>query len=176
MNQLREYRYLILTVFAIFAILMIGAIFSPSFSEQMTYLELFMLMGSLLFVFSVLVIAAILGFSSFALYMTVFIAAVIAMYGVEGALLVVGLSYITWGFVFSIELLLVDQKVESAIEWFQKRYTFKSFKREYYAFYPMVLLLHLLIEVLPSLIHRESISRFSPHQVFEKMQEILKQG
>jgi hypothetical protein len=174
MNQLREYRYLILTVFAIFVILMAGAIFSPSFTEQRTYLELFMLMGSLLFIFSVLVVAVILGFSSFALYMAVFIAAVVAMYGIEGALLVVGLSYITWGFVFSIELLLVDQNVESAIEWFQKRYTFKSFKQEYYVFLPMMYLLYTLIEILPSLFSRESFSRFSPSEVYEKIKKILK--
>ncbi|HHD72943.1 MAG TPA: hypothetical protein ENL02_03430 [Epsilonproteobacteria bacterium] len=174
MDKLKEYRYLILIIFAIFAILMAGALFSPSFTEQKTYLELFMLMGSLLFIFSVLVVVVILGFSSFALYMTFFIAAVIAMYGIEGALLVIGLTYVTWGFVFAIELLLVDQNVESATEWFQKRYTFTSFKREYYAFYPMMLILHLLIEILPSLMHRESISRFSPQQVFEKMRELLK--
>ena len=174
MNQLREYRYLILTVFAIFAILLIGAFFSPSFAEQMNYLELFLLLGSLLFVFSVLTVVVILGFSSFAIYMAVFLAAVIAMYGIEGALLVIFLSYITWGLVFSIELLLVDNGVESAIDWFAKRYDFQSFKREYYIFLPMSYLLYVLIEVLPSLLHRENFSRFSPNEVYEKMQEILK--
>ena len=173
MNQLREYRYFILTIFAIFAILIVGAIFSQTFTEQKTYLELFMLIGSLLFIFSVLVVVAILGFSSFALYLALFIAAAIAMYGIEGALLVIGMTYLIWGFIFSIEVLLVDNDVKSAIDWFKKRYTFESFKWEYYAFYPMMLVLYVLIELFPSLLHREQFKRFSPRQVFEKMREIL---
>ena len=173
MNQLREYRYFILTIFAIFAILIVGAFFSQTFTEQKTYLELFMLMGALLFIFSVLVVITILGFSSFALYLTLFIAAAIAMYGIEGALLVIGMTYLIWGFIFSIEVLLVDNDVKSAIEWFKKRYTFESFKWEYYAFYPMMLILYVLIELFPSLLHREQFKRFSPRQVFEKMRKIL---
>ena len=95
------------------------------------------------------------------------------MYGIEGALLVIGMTYLIWGFIFSIELLLVDNDVKSAIDWFKKRYTFESFKWEYYAFYPMMLVLYVLIELFPSLLHREQLKRFSPRQVFEKMREIL---
>ena len=174
MKQLREYRYFILIIFAIFAILLLGAFFSQTFTEQKTYLELFMLMGALLFIFSVLVVVAILGFSSFAIYLALFIAAAIVMYGIEGALLVIGMTYLIWGFIFSIEVLLVDNNVKSAIDWFKKRYTFESFKWEYYAFYPMMLILYVLIELFPSLMHREQLKRFSPRQVFEKMREILK--
>jgi hypothetical protein len=174
MDQLREYRYLILIIFAIFGILLAGAFFSPSFSEQKNFLELFMLLGSLLFIFSVLIVVTILGFSSFAIYMALFLAAEIAMYGIEGALLVIFLSYITWGLVFSIELLLVDNGVESAVEWFTERYTFESFKWEYYAFLPMMYLLYVLIEVLPSFFYRERFSRFSPREVYNKMRGVLK--
>ncbi len=174
MNQLKEYRYLIVVIFAIFGILLIGAYFSQTFTEQKTYLELFMLFGALLFIFSVLVVVAILGFSSFAIYLSAFIAAVIAIYGIEGAVLVISMTYLLWGLVFSIEVLLVDNDVESAIDWFKSRYTFEIFKREYYAFYPMMYLLYVLIELFPSLMHREQLKRFSPQQVLEKMQEILK--
>ncbi len=173
MNQLREYRYLIVIIFAIFGILLTGAYFSQTFTEQRTYLDLFMLMGALLFVFSALVVVAILGFSSFAIYLSVFVSAVIAMYGIEGALLVISMTYLLWGLVFSIEVLLVDNDVESAIDWFKSRYTFETFKREYYAFYPMMYLLYILIELLPSLLHREQLKRFSPQQVLEKMWEVL---
>ncbi|MEA3418177.1 MAG: hypothetical protein U9Q90_02170 [Campylobacterota bacterium] len=174
MNQLKEYRSIILIIFAIFIILLVGAVFSTTFTEQKTYLELFMLLGGLLFVFSVLVVVTIIGFSSFAIYLSIFLAAVIAMYGIEGALLVIGMTYLIWGLIFSIELLLVDNGVESAIEWFGERYDFKSFKLEYYAFYPMMFALHLLIELIPNLLHRENLRRFSPTEVFEKMKEILK--
>lgn len=174
MNQLKEYRSIILIIFAIFTILLIGAFFSTTFTEQRTYLELFMLLGSLLFIFSVLIVVATLGFKSFAIYLSVFIAAVMAMYGIEGALLVIGMTYLVWGLVFSIELLLVDNDVETAIQWFKERYDFKSFKLEYYAFYPMIIILHLLIELIPNLLHGENLKRFSPPQVFEKMKEILR--
>jgi len=153
--------------------LIVGAIFSQTFTEQKTYLELFMLVGSLLFIFSVLVVVTILGFRSFALFLALFIAAAITIYGIEGALLVIGMTYFIWGFIFSIEVLLVDNDVKSAMEWFKSHYTFESFKWEYYAFYPMILILYVLIELFPSLLHREQLKRFSPRQVFEKMREIL---
>ncbi|MEA3455981.1 MAG: hypothetical protein U9R26_05710 [Campylobacterota bacterium] len=173
MNQLREYRSIILIIFAIFAILLLGAYSSQTFTEQKSFLELFVLLGALLFVFSLLVVFAIIGFSSFALYLSIFLAAVIAMYGIEGAILVVSMTYLLWGLVFSIEVLLVDNDVRSATEWFKSRYTFESFKREYYAFYPMILILYILIELFPSFLHREELKRFSPSQVLQKMREIL---
>ncbi|MEA3492609.1 MAG: hypothetical protein U9R27_11985 [Campylobacterota bacterium] len=173
MNRLKEYRDLIVIIFAIFTILLVGAIFSHSFTQQRTYMELFMLMGSLLFVFSALVLFAILGFSSFALYLTIFIAAVMVMYGIVGAILVIAITYLIWGFIFSIELLLVDNGVVSAIDWFKRRYDFQSFKWEYYAFYPLLLILYILIELFPNILHGEEMRRFSPKKVFEKMREIL---
>ncbi len=174
MEQLKEYRYLIVTIFAIFAILMAGAVWSETFTEQRTYLELFMLFGSLLFIFSILTVVVILGFSSFALYLSFFIAAAIAMFGIEAALLATGITYSIWGLIFSIELLLADNSVESAVEWFRTRYTFESFKWEYYAFYPLILFIYLLIEVIPNILHRETLKRFSPSQVFEKMRDLLR--
>ena len=173
MEQFREYRYIIVTIFAIFGILLAGAYYSDSFSQRLEYLELFMLFGSLLFVFSMLVIFVILGFGSFAIYMAIFISIVMLMYGIVGVILVTSMTYLSWGIVFSIELLLVYHDVPSAIEWFKKRYDFRSFRMEYYAFYPMTILLYLLIELLPNIWHGESIERFSPHQIFEKMREVL---
>ena len=81
-----EYRSLVLTIIGIFIIILLGAYFSPSFEEQKTYLELFMFFGSLLFIFAVVAIFASLGFHSFALFLSVFLAAVISLYGVLGAL------------------------------------------------------------------------------------------
>ncbi len=173
MNQLKEYRDIIVIIFAIFTILLVGAMFSHSFTQQKTYLELFMLMGALLFVFSVLVVFAILGFSSFALYLTLFITVVMVMYGIEGAIMVIAITYLIWGFMFSIELLLVDNDVTSAIDWFKKRYDFQSFQWEYYAFYPLLLILYILIELFPNILHGEEMRRFSPKKVFKKMREIL---
>ena len=171
---MKEYRSLALTIIAVFVITLIGAYFSPTFIEQKTYLELFFLFGALLFIFSIVVIFAAIGFSSFSLYLAVFLAAVMVMYGVEGALLVTGLTYITWGSIFAMEVLLFYNHVKSAKEWFIERYTFKSFKNEYYAFYPMMVAAYVFLELIPSIFYRESFLKFHPSKILKEMEEILK--
>ena len=170
---MREYRSLALTVIAIFIIILLGAYFSPTFNEQKNFLELFILLGSLLFIFSALVIFAVIGFSSFSLYLTIFLAAVMGMYGIEGALLVTGMTYIIWGSIFAMELLLFYNGLKSAQEWFVERYTFKSFKNEYYAFYPMLMVAYFFLEWIPSVLYRESFLKFKPSKVLEIMEEVL---
>ncbi len=170
---MREYRSLALTVIGIFIIILSGAYFSPTFNEQKSFLELFMLFGSLLFIFSALVIFAAIGFASFSLYIAIFLAAVMGMYGVEGTLLVVGMTYIIWGYIFAMEVLLFYNGVKSAKEWFIERYTFKSFKNEYYAFYPMMVVFYVFLELIPSIFYRESFLKFHPSKVLEVMEEIL---
>ncbi len=171
---MREYRSLALTVIAIFIVTLVGAFFSPTFNEQKTYLELFFLFGSLLFIFSILVIFAAIGFSSFSLYLALFLAIVMAMYGVEGALLVTGMTYFFLGSIFAMEVLLFYNHVKSAKEWFIARYTFKTFKNEYYAFYPMMGMLYILLEFIPHFLYREKLLKFSPSRVLKEMEEILK--
>ncbi len=170
---MQEYRSLALIVLAIFAVTLLGAYFSPTFQEQRGWLELFFLFGGVLFIVSTLAIFATLGFSSFAIYMAVFLAAVIAMFGILGAVIVVLLTYIAWGSIFAMEVLLYDSGAQSAKEWFITRYKFKDFKAEYYAFYPMIGFIYVLLEILPSLISRESVINFSPSRVLKEMEELL---
>jgi len=171
---MKEYRSLALIVLAIFVITLLGAYFSPTFTEQKNYLELFFLLGTVLFIVSSLAIFASLGFSSFALYMAIFLAAVFAMFGILGVFIVVFLTYIAWGSVFAMEVLLADNGVQGAKEWFKQRYTFKTFKIEFYAFYPMIGLMYLFLEILPSLFSRKSIIHFSPSRVLKEMEVLLK--
>ena len=170
---MQEYRSLALTVIAIFIITLIGAYFSPSFTEQQSYLQLFMLFGSLLFIFAVIVIFASLGFHSFALYLSLFLAVVTAMFGVLGAVIVVLHTYLAWGSMFAMEVLLYDSGAKSAKEWFVSRYKFKEFKAEYYAFYPMLGFIYILLEMLPSILSRESMIDFSPSRVLKEMEALL---
>ena len=170
---MREYRSLALIVIAIFIITLLGAFYSPSFQEQKTFLELFFLMGSLLFIFSVLVIFATIGFRSFALYGAIFLAAVMGMYGIEGALMFTGLTYITWGSIFAMELLLVHHRVKSAITWFQKRYTYKTFLLEYKAFYPMLFVAYVFLEIIPGTVLREGFLKLSPSKILKAMEKLL---
>jgi len=173
---MKEYSSLILIIIAIFAITLVGAYFSPTFSEQKSFLELFVLMGALLFIFSALVIFATIGFGSFAIYLAIFLAAVMGMYGIEGALLVTAMTYFVWGSIFAMEVLLFYNGLKSAQEWFQERYTFKSFKNEYYAFYPMLFIAYLFLELIPSFLYRESFLKFTPSKVLEKMKDFLLAG
>lgn len=171
---MKEFRSLIFTVLAIFLIIFAGAYFSPTFNEQKTFLEIFMLLGSLLFIFSVLVIFAAIGFTSFSLYLAVFLAAVMGIYGIKGAILVSSMTYFVWGSIFAMELLLFYNGLKSAQEWFTSHYTYKSFKNEFYAFYPMLFIAYMFLELIPSFFYRESFLRFSPSKVLEAMKYILK--
>ncbi len=170
---MKEYRSLALIIIAIFVITLMGAYFSPTFEEQKTFLELFFLMGSLLFIFSALVIFATIGFGSFAIYGALFLAAVMGIYGVEGALLVTGMTYVIWGSIFAMEVLLVYHGLKSAQEWFQKRYTFKSFTLEYKIFYPMLIVAYIFLELIPSIFYRESFLKFSPPKILKVMERLL---
>ncbi len=170
---MREYRSLALTIIGIFIITIVGAFFSPTFNEQKTYLELFFLFGAVLFIFSALVIFANIGFRSFALYGAIFLAAVMGMYGIEGALLVSGMTYFTWGSIFAMEVLLAYNGLKSAKEWFIERYTFNSFKLEYKVFYPMLIIAYLFLELIPSIFYRESFLKFHPSKILKVMEEIL---
>ena len=170
---MQEYRSLFLIILSIFAVTLLGAYFSQTFQEQRGWLELFFLFGGVLFIVSTLAIFATLGFSSFAIYMAIFLAAVIAMFGILGAVIVVLLTYIAWGSIFAMEVLLYDAGAISAKEWFLSRYTFKAFKAEYYAFYPMLGFVYVLLEIVPSLVSRESVINFSPKRVLKKMEELL---
>ena len=170
---MKEYGYLALTIVAMFGIILAGAWFSPTFEEQKNWLELFYLSGALLFIFSALVIFATIGFGSFAIYGAIFLAAVMGMYGIEGAFLVVICTYITWGSIFAMQVLLFYNHLKSATRWFQKRYTFKSFRYEYYVFYPMFWVAYLFLELIPSILYREDFLHFVPSRVLEEMEDIL---
>lgn len=168
-----EYRSLVFTVIGIFIITLLGAYFSPSFEEQKTYLELFMFFGSLLFIFAVVAVFATLGFHSFALFLSVFLAAVISLYGMLGAFIVTAVTYFLWGSIFAMEVLLFHNGSESAKVWFVARYKFKTFKMEYYAFYPLMGLLYVVLEFIPHLFLKEKLVKFTPSKVLKEMKELL---
>ena len=171
---MHEYRSLALTVIALFVITFMAAYFSTSFTQQQSYLELFTLLGSLLFIFSVVVIFAILGFYSFALFLSLFLAIIITVFGVLSAFIITAITYFLWGSIFAMELLLFYNGSESAKEWFMARYDFKTFKLEYYAFYPMMYLLYVLLEFIPYLFSKEQLVKFAPSEVLREMETLLK--
>jgi len=169
----KEYKSLTFVIVAIFALLALGAYFSPTYSGQMGYMQGFLLAGALLFVASVVVIVAALGFHTFSLYIGVLASMAVAAFGAYGGFLVLFLTYLTWGFAFGIELLLVHNETQSALNWFKKYYTYRSFKREYYIFYPVLWILYFLLDVMPHFFYRDKIIEFRPQKILKKMEKIL---
>ena len=88
--------------------------------------------------------------------------------------MVVGMTYLVWGLVFAIELLLYHNGVESAVRWFRERYTFRTFSGEYRVFYPMIWGFWFLFEYLPHRFTGESIARFNPGEVRDRMRQELR--
>jgi hypothetical protein len=171
---MKDYLWLALIIVFIFAITLAGAIFSPSFSQRLSYLELFMTMGSLLFVFSVLVVIAALGFNSFAIFLAIIVSIIMAMFGIEAAFIMIGITYVLWGLIFAIQLLLFEHEAKGAKEWFTDRYTHRSFLAEYRFFYPLLGIVYILLEYLPHLIYRDNIASFKPSDTAIKIDEMLK--
>ena len=170
---MKEYRSLALTVIAIFIITLLGAYFSPSFEEKHSYLQLFMLFGSFLFIFSVVAIFASLGFHAFSLYLALFLAVITVMFGIWAAFIVTIVTYFLWGSIFAMEVLLFHNGSESAKEWFISRYNFKTFKMEYKVFYPLMGLLYVVLEVIPHLFSKEKLLTFTPSKVLKEMEALL---
>jgi len=122
----------------------------------------------------VVVVVAALGFRSFALFMALFIAMAVSIYGVEAGVMVIGMTYLVWGLVFAIQMLLYHNQIDSAVRWFKERYTFQTFNREFKIFYPMIWAFYFLFEYLPNRITGESIAEFNPKELYERMRHDLR--
>jgi len=152
----------------------IGAFYSPTFTQKMGYAQSILLVGELWFIASVLILVAALGFHTFSLFLSVLTTIAIVGFGVYGGFVVLSLVYLSWGFVFSLQLLLVHHHVLSAIDWFRERYTFADFQAEYRMFYPMLWILYVLLDLLPHLFFREPMDRFTPLKTLQYLQTILR--
>ena len=169
----RDLLLYIATLIAGFAILIAGAYTSPSFAEEMSYIEAIGILTALVMVFSIVVIAAHLGFKSFSLFMALFFAMAISLYGVYAGIIVAVMTYIVWGFVFSIQLLLVHNHSKAAIDWFKAHYSYKSFELEYRVFYPMIWIFYFLWDYLPAIFYKDRDEYFSPQYIKDYMKSIL---
>jgi len=169
-----EYSPLAFIAAVILLLFLAAAWFSPSPREQLSYLQYFFMTLALLYVLVTVLVLIVLGFRKLSYYMVIFLSLAIYMDGLTVAAIAILLTYLSWGFVFALETLLVYHGVESAKAWFVKRYDYQSFSREYRIFYPLVLWLYFWLEWLPHRIHGESIASFRPDQVREEMRELLR--
>jgi hypothetical protein len=168
------YKIVILSILFIFFILFAGYYTSPSFTQEQSFLEAIGTSIALLFVFSIMVVLSAIGLNSFAIFLSIFLAMAISLYGVEAGIITIGLSYVVWGLVFAIELLLVHNNNQTAIDWFKERYTSKSFEIEYKIFYPMLWIFYFLLEVVPHYLFGDKINPFYPHEVKKRLKSLLK--
>lgn len=169
-----EYSPLSFIAAVILTLFLLASWLSPAPREQLTYLQYFFMTLATLYILVTLLVFVVLGFKKLAYYLTIFLTMAIYMGGLYAAAVVIFLTYISWGFVFSMETLLAYSGVESAKEWFIRRYDYKSFEREYGIFYPLVLCFYFLLEWLPHRVHGEYIASFNPNKVLIEMREILK--
>ena len=169
-----EYSSLIFIAAVILLLFLAAAWLSPTPREQLGYLQYFFMTLVLIYVLVTALVLIVLGFRKLSYYMVIFLSLAIYMDGLIMAAIAILLTYLSWGFVFALETLLVYNGVESAKVWFVKRYDYQSFEREYRIFYPLVLLFYFLLEWLPHRIHGETIASFRPHRVLEEMGKILK--
>ena len=148
--------------FLIVIILILGIYTSPTYTQQQNFYNSLIYFLATLFIASITLIVLWQGFKFFSVMLAIIFAAIISILGIWGGVAAVFLTYITWGFVFTIELLLAHNGVKSAIKWFKKHYNKKSFKIEYKVFYPMLIVMHILLETIPSIIYKEAILDFNP--------------
>jgi hypothetical protein len=170
---MKPFYLLMMIIVAILALLGVGAFISPAYTQQVGYAEAFFFAGGLWFIASVVIVVSAVGFRTFAFYLGILATMAIAAFGLYGGFLVLVLTYVSWGFVFALQLLLVHHQVPTAVDWFRDRYTYKSFYAEYRVFYPMLCLLFFFLDVIPRRIFRDHMIEFDPPQILRVMKKIL---
>jgi len=174
MSKSKDFWLLIALSFAIIGVLILGIYTSPTYTQKQNYINSLILFLEVLFVASATLVLLWHGFKNFAIMLALILGAITSLFGIEAAIIATLFSYITWGFAFTIELLLAHNGVQGAIDWFKIHYTPKSFAIEYKIFYPMLKIMHILLEIIPSKIYKEPMLDFTPKELYTAMLNELK--
>ncbi len=169
MFKSRDFNILLGLSLAIIAILLLGVYTSPTYTQKEMMFNSIIYFLSVLFIASVTLVVLWHGFKEFSVMLAIILSMIISLLGVKAGMIAIVATYIIWGFVFSIELLLAHNGVEGAIIWFKKHYRVNSFKVEFKIFYPMLIVMHILLEIIPSIIYKEPILDFNPKELYEAM-------
>ncbi len=176
MSKSKDFWLLVALSITIVAVLLIGIYTSPTYTQKMNYINSLILFFEVLFVASATLIILWHGFKEFSVMLAIILAAITSLFGIKATLIAVVFTYITWGFAFTIELLLAHNGVESAINWFKKHYSVKAFEIEYKIFYPMMMIMYLLLEIIPNIIYKDPVVKFEPKELFKAMRNELKKS
>ncbi len=174
MQKVNDFWLLVGLSIAIVAILILGVYTSPTYAQKIQLFNSIIYFLAVLFIASVTLVVLWHGFKEFGIMLAIILAMIISLLGVKAGLVAVLMTYIVWGFAFTIELLLAHNGVKSAINWFKKHYTIKTFEIEYKIFYPMMLIMYLLLEIIPSYIYKEPLLDFNPKALYKAMQNELR--
>ncbi len=169
MFKSRDFNILLGLSVAIIAILLVGVYTSPTYTQKEAMFNSIIYFLAVLFIASVTLVILWHGFKEFSVMLAIILAMIISLLGIKAGIIAVAMTYVIWGFVFSIELLLAHNGVEGAIVWFKKHYKVNSFKVEFKIFYPMIIVMHILLEIIPSMIYKEPILDFNPKELYEAM-------
>lgn len=169
MFKSKDFQILLLLSLSIVAILLLAAYTSPTYTQKATLINSLIFFLEVLFVASVVLVVLWHGFKHFAVMLALILAAVISLFGIEAGAIAIGMTYLVWGFSFSIEMLLAHNGVPGAIKWFKTHYNAKSFAIEFKIFYPMILTMYLFLEIIPGIIYKEPILDFDPKELYQAM-------
>ena len=165
----RDFNILLALSITIVAILFLGIYTSPTYAQKQQLFNSFIYFIAVVFIASVTLVILWHGFKEFSVMLAIILGAIISLFGIAAGFKAIFATYIIWGFVFTIELLLAHNGVQSAINWFKKHYKTNSFKIEYKIFYPMMLVMYVLLEIIPGIIYKEKILDFKPKELYEAM-------
>jgi len=174
MFKSKDFNILLALSITIIAILLLGVYTSPTYAQREAMFNSIIYFLAVVFIASITLVILWHGFKEFSVMLAIILAMIISLLGVKAGIIAIAMTYVIWGFVFSIELLLAHNGVEGAIVWFKKHYKVNSFKIEFKIFYPMIIVMHILLEIIPSIIYKEPILDFNPKELYEAMLGELK--
>ena len=80
------------------------------------------------------------------------------------------LTYIVWGFIVAFEVILGMSGSQIAQKWIKKHHSYKLLYNEVKAFYPMILIGYLFLEIIPHYIFRvDPLVKFDLDKLFEDL-------
>lgn len=176
MFKSKDFNILLILTIGILSLLGLGVYTSPTYAQKMQLINSILYFLAVLFIASVTLVILWHGFKHFALMLAIIFATIISLLGIKAGVIAVIMTYVIWGFTFSVEMLLAHNGVPGAIKWFKTHYGVKSFRVEYKIFYPMILTMYLFLEVIPGIIYKEAILDFDPKELYIAMLNELKKA
>ena len=80
------------------------------------------------------------------------------------------LTYMVWGFIVAFEVILGMSGSKIALKWIKKHHTYRMLYNEVKAFYPMLLVGYLFLEIIPHYIFKaDPLVKFDLDKLFKEL-------